>query len=267
MASKEQKKLNRVINFLKKGLTTLADDLEGTIKNINDFVKSLAKAQKDLKGVEVGDDEIKTESTSSQKVVAEPEEAKTKAASTLFSLLSGTPGAAPAGAPGATLPVAAASSGPPSAGGLPKPPSGGGPPSAPPGGGPPKPPGGGPPSAPPSGGGPPKAGLPPAPKLPPAPGASGPPAAPPGGIVKAPSFAKRAPDATGPPATPPGGGPPAAPPGLGGGPPAAPPGLGGGPPKPPGAPAVAPKAGGGLSSLRDEMLEELNRLKKIMRGE
>ncbi|MHA1235198.1 MAG: hypothetical protein ACTSO6_10940 [Promethearchaeota archaeon] len=47
------------------------------------------------------------------------------------------------------------------------------------------------------------------------------------------------------------------------------------PARPPGAPtapsvappAAAPQAGGGLSSLRDEMLEELNRLKKIMRGD
>ncbi len=45
-------------------------------------------------------------------------------------------------------------------------------------------------------------------------------------------------------------------------------------PMPPAAPKVggpaaspAPQAGGGLSSLRDEMLEELNRLKKIMRGD
>jgi hypothetical protein len=30
---------------------------------------------------------------------------------------------------------------------------------------------------------------------------------------------------------------------------------------------MAAKPGGGLSSLRDEMLDELNRLKKIMRGE
>jgi hypothetical protein len=30
---------------------------------------------------------------------------------------------------------------------------------------------------------------------------------------------------------------------------------------------VAAQPGGGLSSLRDEMLDELNRLKKIMRGE
>ena len=38
----------------------------------------------------------------------------------------------------------------------------------------------------------------------------------------------------------------------------------GGPPRPQ---AAAAQAGGGLSSLRDEMLDELNRLKKIMRGE
>ena len=87
--------------------------------------------------------------------------------------------------------------------------------------------GGGPPKAPPSGGGPPKA-------------------PPGGGPPKAPTFAKR-PVAPG---APPGGGPPSA-----------------GPPKTPGAPAAAPQAGGGLSSLRDEMLDELNRLKKIMRGE
>jgi hypothetical protein len=86
--------------------------------------------------------------------------------------------------------------------------------------------------------------LPPAPKLPPTAG-SGPPQAPNKGIVQTPSFAKR-PTPTTRPAT-------------------------GVPPRPPGAPttppAVAPQAGGGLSSLRDEMLEELNRLKKIMRGD
>ncbi|MHA1874920.1 MAG: hypothetical protein ACTSUC_00580, partial [Promethearchaeota archaeon] len=76
--------------------------------------------------------------------------------------------------------------------------------------------------------------LPPAPKLPPTPG-SGPPKAPSGATVQTPSFAKR----------------PAAP--------AGPPGRASTP--------AAPQAGGGLSSLRDEMLEELNRLKKIMRGE
>jgi len=38
-------------------------------------------------------------------------------------------------------------------------------------------------------------------------------------------------------------------------------------PPAPATPGTAPKPGGGLSSLRDEMLDELNRLKKIMRGE
>jgi len=228
---------------LKKGLSSLADDLEDTVKGLQDFIKSLAKAQKDLKGVEATE-EVKTVSTSSKRVVAPAGGgvAKTKAASTLFSLLSGGPGevaAAPTAAAASGPPTAAASIPPvPSAGGPPKragPPSRtGGPPKAP-SAGPPKAPSAGPPKAP-SAGGPPKRGdLPPAPKLPPSPD-SGPPVAP-AGVSKVPSFAKRS-----------------------------------GPPTPPGvaapaAPAAAAKAGGGLSSLRDEMLEELSRLKKIMRGD
>jgi len=217
MVSKEQKKLNRVINFVKKGLDSLADDLEDVVKSINDFTKSLQKAQKDLKDVtEI--EGIQTISTSYKRVAAAPVQAKSAAANTLFSLLShGEGGEAPVSE--ASAPTATA----------------GGPPAPPGGGGPPKPPGGGgPPKAPPSGGGPPT--RPPAPKLPPSGGgppkapSAGPPA-PPGG---APAHAKRA----GPP-TPPGGG----------------------------APAVAPTTGGGLGSLRDEMLDELTRLKKIMRGE
>jgi len=43
VVSKEQKKIERVINFMKKGLTSLADDLGETVKGINDFIKSLAK--------------------------------------------------------------------------------------------------------------------------------------------------------------------------------------------------------------------------------
>ncbi|MFX1374306.1 MAG: hypothetical protein ACFFA0_00700 [Promethearchaeota archaeon] len=230
MVSKEQKKIERVINFMKKGLTSLADDLEDTVKGINDFIKSLAKAQKDLKEVSVVE-EVQTVSTSSKKIVAPTSgQAKTAAASTLFSLLSsGSPSPAPAAAPMASVPSAPA-------------PPGGSPPSAPkpPGTGPPKK--SGPPTAPPiaaPSGGPPKSpGLPPAPKLPPSGGgppkapSAGPPSAPSGPPV-APTFAKRP----------------------------------GAPPAAPGMPAAAPKAGGGLSSLRDEMLDELNRLKKIMRGE
>ncbi|MGM0469780.1 MAG: hypothetical protein ACQERB_13350, partial [Promethearchaeati archaeon] len=67
---------------------------------------------------------------------------------------------------------------------------------------------------------------------------------------------------SGPPSTPASSGPPKAPTS---GPPSTP--ASAGPPAAPRAPATAPKAGGGLSSLRDEMLDELNRLKKIMRGE
>ncbi len=230
MVSKEQKKIERVINFMKKGLTSLADDLEDTVKGINDFIKSLAKAQKDLKEVSVVE-EVQTVSTSSKKIVAPTDgQAKTAAASTLFSLLSsGSPAPAPATAQASGIPTAPA-------------PPGGGPPSAPkpPGGGPPKK--AGPPTAPPSGGPPKKPSLPPAPRLPPAGG--------------------------GPPSAPPSGGPPKAP---SAGPPAAP--AFAKRPGPPAAPAastpavVAPKVGGGLGSLRDEMLDELNRLKKIMRGE
>ncbi|MFX0039596.1 MAG: hypothetical protein ACFFCY_15945 [Promethearchaeota archaeon] len=236
MVSKEQKKIERVINFMKKGLASLADDLEDTVKGINDFIKSLAKAQKDLKEVSVAE-EVQTVSTSSKKVVAPASaNAKTAAASTLFSLLSGgSPATTPSAAPMTSIPAAPA-------------PPGGGPPSAPkaPAMGPPKAPSAGPPSAPPSGGPPKKPSLPPAPKLPPAGGgppaapSAGPPKAPSAGPPAAPAFAKRP-------------GPPSA------GPPAA--------PMTPGAASVAPKAGGGLSSLRDEMLDELNRLKKIMRGE
>ncbi|MFW9969614.1 MAG: hypothetical protein ACFFDF_05385 [Candidatus Odinarchaeota archaeon] len=230
MVSKDQKKIERVINFMKKGLTSLADDLEETVKGINDFIKSLAKAQKDLKEVSVVE-EVQTVSTSS-KILAAPRagDAKTAAATTLFSLLSsGSPVSTPTAAPTINIPTA------------PAPPSGRGPPSAP------KPPVAGPPS---SGGPPKKPTLPPAPKLPPAGG--GPPSAPPSGgspiapsgvPPAAPTFAKRP-------------GPPVA------GPPSAP-----SAPSAPSGPTVAPRAGGGLSSLRDEMLDELNRLKKIMRGE
>ena len=229
MVSKEQKKIERVINFMKKGLTSLADDLGETVKGVNDFIKSLAKAQKDLKEITVGE-EVQTVSSSSTKIVAPTTgSARTAAASTLFSLLSGSGDGQAPGVPATTTAPMSAPPAPPTASS--------GPPSAPPTG-PPKAPGS-PPSAPPSG--PPQKGnLPSPPKLPP----SGPPKAPvgppqAGSPPKAPAFAKR---------------------------PAAPPA---GPPKAPGpaAPVAAPQAGGGLSSLRDEMLDELNRLKKIMRGE
>jgi len=226
---------------MKKGLTSLSDDLEDTVKGINDFVKSLNKALKDLKDVSV-EPQVKTVSTSSKKVVASVDgDAKTAAASTLFSLLSGS------SAPVQEAPPATAAMTSPTVGGPPKAP-GKGPPKAPgkgppkaPGKGPPKAPGKGPPKAPgkgppkaPGGSGPPKrSGLPQAPKLPPSPGGM-PSKAPDAGTVQTPSFAKRPMPAAGAPGSP---------------------------------PAAAAEAGGGLSSLRDEMLEELNRLKKIMRGD
>ena len=211
---------------MKKGLTSLSDDLEETVKGINDFKKSLNKALKDLKNVSV-EPELQTVSTSSKKVVpTSTGQARTAAASTLFNLLSGTPGAvqqAPPTATAATSPTVGRPPKSPSVG-PPKRPASGAPPKAPVAGSPPK-----------------RSNLPPAPKLPPTAG-SGPPQAPNKGAVQTPTFAKR-PAAT---AT----------------------NL---PPRPPSAPTTAsvaaPQTGGGLSSLRDEMLEELNRLKKIMRGD
>jgi hypothetical protein len=246
LVSKEQKKIARVVNFMKKGLTSLSDDLEETVKGINDFIKSLSKALKDLKDVSI-EEEIQTVSTSSKKIVAPTDNtAKTAAASTLFNLLSGGGPTQPTSAvsPMISAPAVPAASSAPSMGAPPKKPGVVGPPKAPSSGGPPK--------APPSGVGS-RPNLPPAPKLPPT-SSGAPPAAPNVGVTQPPTFVKRP------------------------GPPAAP--TGGAPPRPSGAPtasatssgpvasiAAAPKPGGGLSSLRDEMLEELNRLKKIMRGE
>ena len=107
MVSKEQKKLNRVINFVKKGLDSLADDLEDVVKSINDFTKSLQKAQKDLKDVtEI--EEVQTISTSSKRVATAPVQAKSAAANTLFSLLShGEGGEAVGGTAASTAPTGA----------------------------------------------------------------------------------------------------------------------------------------------------------------
>ena len=214
---------------MKKGLTSLSDDLEETVKGINDFVKSLNKALKDLKNVSI-EPALKTVSTSSKKIVAPSDGmAKTAAASTLFSLLSGSP------APAQEMPSTTAATVSPTVGGPPKAP----------GKGPPKRPAtGAPPKAPPKSGPPKRTNLPPAPKLPPSsPGI--PFKAPDSGTVQTPSFAKR----------------PMPPKAPSSGVPARPPGS------PMASPAPATQAGGGLSSLRDEMLEELNRLKKIMRGD
>jgi hypothetical protein len=207
----DKKKINRVLEFLKKGLISLSDELGDTVKNINDFVDSLKKAEKDLKGVSVKET-VQTVSTSSKQVVTTGSSAKASAASTLFSLLSGGKTSTPAQATASQAPAA----------GPPKPPSAG-PPKAP-AAGPPKPPSAGPPKAPAAG--PPKAPAAETPKTPAA------------GTPKAPVT----------PPKPPAAGPPSAP--------ATPP-----------SPTTSSVEGGGLSSLRDEMLGELDRLKKIMRGE
>ncbi len=211
----DEKTITRVIKYLRKSLGDLSEVLQDTVDQINDFGKSLKKAENDIKGVKV--EKGKTISSSSVKLTPEVEAggtAKTQAASTLFALLGG------GGAKTTAAPVAAAT------------------PSAPLSG-PPKRPGPPTKAGPPAKSGPPSKSLPPPPKLPPAPGQAGPPAKS-GAVVSAPSFAKRA----GPPVAPSLGTTPAAP-----------------------SPAVASQAGGSLSTLRDEMLDELNRLKKIMRGD
>ena len=252
LVSKEQKKIERVINFMKKGLQSLADELEETVKGINDFIKSLNKALKDLKEIEVPAEAV-IETPRAKKAVASVESAKSVAANTLFNLLSGgakrtspastgvfSAPSAPTSGPATSEPPQTTASklpAPPTLG-APKAPSG--PPKAP--SGPPKAPSG-PPKAP--SGPPKKPGLPPAPKVPPAAG-SAPPKATSVGPVQTPTFVKKPSPPSGPPSGPPGA-----------------------PARPPG-PSSAPSAtrpSGGLSSLRDEMLEELNRLKRIMRGE
>lgn len=224
----DEKAISRVIKYLRKSLGDLSDVLQDTVDQINDFSKSLKKAENDIKGVKVSKE--KTVSSSSVKLTSEAQvagNAKTQAASTLFSLLGG--------AGGSKTPATAVARGePPSP--ISKPPTKKGPPTR---AGPPKPPTKkGSPTAPPS------KSLPPPPRLPPAKGKAGPPSID-QGVVQAPSYVKR-------PA------PPVSPPGLSGAVP---------PPAPAVASVVAPQAGGSLGTLRDEMLDELSRLKKIMRGD
>lgn len=223
----DEKTITRVIKYLRKSLGDLSEVLQDTVDQINDFGKSLKKAENDIKGVKVV--KGKTVSSSSVKLTPEIETggtAKTQAATTLFALLGGGGAKTPA-APAAAATPSAPISGPPK---RPGPPTEAGPPAK-----------SGPPTkaGPPAKSGPPSKNLPPPPKLPPSLGKVGPPTKP-DAVVSAPSFVKRA------------------------RPPAAP-SLGTTPATP--APAVASQAGGSLSTLRDEMLDELNRLKKIMRGD
>ncbi len=207
----DKKKINRVLDFLRKGLTSLSDELSDAVKNINDFIDSLQKAEKDLIGISVSE-AVQTVSTSSKQVVTTASNAKVSAASTLFNLLSGGRSSPAAPTTASLAPVA----GPPKA-------PAAGPPKAP-AAGPPKPPTAGPPKAPAAG--------------PPKPPTAGPPSVPASGPPKAPVT----------PPKPPVAGPPSA-------------------PTTSATPSTTQVEGGGLSSLRDEMLGELERLKKIMRGE
>jgi len=220
----DEKAISRVIKYLRKSLGDLSDVLQDTVDQINDFSKSLKKAENDIKGVKVSKE--KTVSSSSVKLTSESQTAgtaKTQAASTLFSLLGGVGGsktpatAAARGRPPSPISKPPTKIGPPTRAGAPKPPTKKGSSTAPP-----------------------SKSLPPPPKLPPAKGKAGAPSID-KGVLQTPSYVKR----------------PA--------PPASPPGPSGAIPPP--APAVAPQAGGSLGTLRDEMLDELSRLKKIMRGD
>ena len=221
-------KLNQIIKFLSEGIEELSDSLENTANALASFQKSLGKVRKDLKRVK----EVKGETIAVP--IDQPADRvssssnKEVAKEKAASLLFNM---LSTGKPGEE--TAATASSPLS----PQPPKG----KAPSG-----PPTAGPPTA-----GPPKAGPSP-PKMPPSTSKSlpsppkMPPSGPPGGPPKAPS------------------GPPSGLPK----PPMSPPSG------PPGAPAVsmAPAAsigatgGPGLGGLREEMLKELDRLKKIMRG-
>ncbi|MHA1819784.1 MAG: hypothetical protein ACTSU2_09895 [Promethearchaeota archaeon] len=262
-------KLMNIVSFLRDSVIQVSNDVEELDKSLNSFLKTLSKAQKDLKGIKIGKNMTATEATavptkgrSSKK--GSSVNVKEKAASTLLSMLSGNKAGVESsgssrpsipsfggGAPPSAKSSAGVPSGPPSNVGppmkskLPAPPTKPGAPS-----GLPKPPTK--PGA---------AGAPPPPKLPPAPGSKGA-GVPPVGAVKKPSFVKGASPITPPPmkpgAAPPS--PPAAPSA-----PSAPPAPSG-PPRPPGAGAPGATAQPALGSLKNEMLKELVRLKKIMKG-
>jgi hypothetical protein len=233
--AKTQEKLENIIISLRDGLSEFASLIEDINKSSSMLLKLFSKTEKELKSIKVGKYDV--ESTPAAASATQPmvgiksgQNAREKAANLLFNMLSGTQG-------GGSAPVIA-SSGPASAGTpLSGPPSRSGPPSAPASGPP-----GRPPSAPPSAPMKSPSGLPPPPKLPPkTPGAAPP------GVSAQPSFMKGPPGMSPPPSKPP------TAPMTAGSAPAAPVAAGGG-------------GGAGLSSLRDEMLKELDRLKKIMRG-
>ena len=230
--AKSQAKLENIIISLRDGLSEFASLIEDINKSSSMLLKLFSKTQKELKSIKIGKHSVSSVPAAAQS--ARPmgktgQNAREKAANLLFNMLSGGPG-------GSAPATAAATSGPPSGGAPPSgPPSRSGPPSAPPRksrapGTPPR----APPAKSPSG-------LPPPPKLPPKSPGAGPP-----GVTASPSFMKGPPGMSPPPSKPNA-------PMASRSAPAAPVAAGGG-------------GGAGLSSLRDEMLKELDRLKKIMRG-
>jgi hypothetical protein len=248
LSDDEKDKIARVMEFLTKSLETLHDQLSESTKAIKQFQDAIKNAKGDLSGVDFSAASKKSKGGMFSKA-RDGTTDKQAAAQTLFNLLGGSGVAKPAPAGSGANLFGAAAAGKASAGGLPGAPGG-------------KASGKGPTMGLALGGEEgetpaPSKGLPSAPGLPK--GAPGLPSAPPippkgAGLPGAPPAP---PKAKGPPPLP--GAPGAAPP-----PPPGPPSMAG-PPAAPGGEGQ-PAAGGAFKSLRDEMLSELNRLKKIMGG-
>jgi hypothetical protein len=225
--AKAQEKLENIIISLRDGLSEFASLIEDINKSSSMLLKLFSKTQKELKSIKLGKHSVASAPATAAAVPRVGIKSGQNAREKAANLLFNMLSGGPG--EGGSVPTAAASA-PPSG-----PSSRSGPPSAPKSGPP-----GRPPSAPPSAPAKSPSGLPPPPKLPPkAPGA-GPP-----GVKANPSFMKAPPGMSPPPSKPP----------------AAPMASGSAPAAP-----VAAGGGAGLSSLRDEMLKELDRLKKIMRG-
>lgn len=65
----DEKTITRVIKYLRKSLGDLSEVLQDTVDQINDFGKSLKKAENDIKGVKV----VKGKTISSSSVKLTPE--------------------------------------------------------------------------------------------------------------------------------------------------------------------------------------------------
>ncbi|MBN2157147.1 MAG: hypothetical protein JW776_13970 [Candidatus Lokiarchaeota archaeon] len=225
--AKAQEKLENIIISLRDGLSEFASLIEDINKSSSMLLKLFSKTEKELKSIKLDRGTHAVTSTATPAAPIVGIKSGQDAREKAANLLFNMLSGGTSGAESpATSTVSAHPSSPPLRSGPPS--SSSGPP-------------GRPPSAPPSAPAKSPSGLPPPPKLPPkAPGIPTP------GVSTQPSFMKAPPGMSPPPSKP-------GAPMTAGSPPAAPVAAGGG-------------GGAGLSSLRDEMLKELDRLKKIMKG-